>query len=84
MLLVMQICKDKDEAEVWFVGLRALVSRGTCRKWRTDSIRSERFSSDTNSTTTSTQTSSPPLRADLLLKVDIFNVTWVLKFFLVK
>ncbi|XWS34077.1 hypothetical protein CRYUN_Cryun21dG0008100 [Craigia yunnanensis] len=28
------ICKDKDEAEVWFVGLKALISRGTCRKWR--------------------------------------------------
>ncbi|KAF5939088.1 hypothetical protein HYC85_023347 [Camellia sinensis] len=23
------ICKDKDEAEVWFVGLKALISRGT-------------------------------------------------------
>ncbi|PIA62631.1 hypothetical protein AQUCO_00200561v1 [Aquilegia coerulea] len=28
------ICKDKDEAEVWFVGLKALISR---RKWRPDS-----------------------------------------------
>ncbi|KAK6931215.1 Brevis radix (BRX) domain [Dillenia turbinata] len=27
------ICKDKDEAEVWFVGLNALISRGSYRKW---------------------------------------------------
>ncbi|KAG0480493.1 hypothetical protein HPP92_011351 [Vanilla planifolia] len=24
------ICKDKDEAEIWFVGLKALISRGNC------------------------------------------------------
>ncbi|KAL3640591.1 hypothetical protein CASFOL_015559 [Castilleja foliolosa] len=29
------ICKDKCEAETWFVGLRALLSRGNCRKWGT-------------------------------------------------
>ncbi|XP_022776892.1 PH, RCC1 and FYVE domains-containing protein 1-like [Durio zibethinus] len=28
------ICKDKDEAEVWFVGLKALISHGSYRKWR--------------------------------------------------
>uniref|UniRef100_A0A2C9WM48 FYVE-type domain-containing protein n=1 Tax=Manihot esculenta TaxID=3983 RepID=A0A2C9WM48_MANES len=29
------ICKDKNEADVWFVGLKALISRGNChRKWR--------------------------------------------------
>ncbi|OMO93152.1 Zinc finger, FYVE-type [Corchorus capsularis] len=28
------ICKDKDEAEVWFAGLKALISGGTSRKWR--------------------------------------------------
>ncbi|PKA51317.1 Ultraviolet-B receptor UVR8 [Apostasia shenzhenica] len=26
------ICKDKDEAEVWFVGLKALISHGNCLK----------------------------------------------------
>lgn len=31
------ICKDKDEAEVWFVGLKALVSRGNYRNWRSES-----------------------------------------------
>ncbi|KAK1258524.1 hypothetical protein QJS04_geneDACA014853 [Acorus gramineus] len=31
------ICKDKDEAEVWFVGLKALICRGNNRKWRTES-----------------------------------------------
>ncbi|XVF85951.1 hypothetical protein PTKIN_Ptkin17bG0158800 [Pterospermum kingtungense] len=28
------ICKDKEEAEVWFVGLKALISPSTSRKWR--------------------------------------------------
>ncbi|KAK7362262.1 hypothetical protein VNO77_04372 [Canavalia gladiata] len=31
------ICKDKDEAEIWFVGLKALVTRGNNRKWRLES-----------------------------------------------
>ncbi|OVA13339.1 FYVE zinc finger [Macleaya cordata] len=43
------ICKDKDEAEVWFVGLKALISRGTYRKQRTES-RGDRISSDSPST----------------------------------
>ncbi|KAK8627772.1 hypothetical protein V6N13_135374 [Hibiscus sabdariffa] len=30
------ICKDTDEAEVWFSGLKALISRGTYKKWRTE------------------------------------------------
>ncbi|GLU17092.1 hypothetical protein SLE2022_334880 [Rubroshorea leprosula] len=30
------ICKDKDEAEVWFVGLKALISHGNYRKWGTE------------------------------------------------
>ncbi|XP_010551527.1 PREDICTED: uncharacterized protein LOC104822111 isoform X2 [Tarenaya hassleriana] len=34
------ICKDKDEAEVWFVGLKALITRGKTGKWR-NSIKSE-------------------------------------------
>ncbi|OVA01155.1 FYVE zinc finger [Macleaya cordata] len=52
------ICKDKDEAEVWFVGLKALISRGHNRKWRTES-RSEGFSSEANSPRTYTRRSSP-------------------------
>ncbi|GFS32266.1 regulator of chromosome condensation (RCC1) family with FYVE zinc finger domain-containing protein [Actinidia rufa] len=32
------ICKDKDEAEVWFVGLKALISRGTYRNLRNEAI----------------------------------------------
>lgn len=39
------ICKDKDEAEVWFVGLKALISRGHLRKWRSEG-RSDSVSSD--------------------------------------
>ncbi|KAL6606916.1 hypothetical protein ACP70R_042569 [Stipagrostis hirtigluma subsp. patula] len=27
------ICKDKDEAEAWFVGLKALISRWKCERW---------------------------------------------------
>ncbi|XP_065861404.1 PH, RCC1 and FYVE domains-containing protein 1-like [Euphorbia lathyris] len=44
------ICKDKDEAEVWFVGLKALITRGSYqRKWRLDS-RSETAASDSPQT----------------------------------
>ncbi|KAL5539194.1 hypothetical protein UlMin_045231 [Ulmus minor] len=31
------ICKDKEEAEVWFVGLNALITRDNYRKWRSES-----------------------------------------------
>jgi hypothetical protein len=31
-----QICKDKDEAEVWFVGLKASVAGAQLRKSRFD------------------------------------------------
>ncbi|GMJ04711.1 hypothetical protein like AT1G69710 [Hibiscus trionum] len=30
------ICKDKEEAEVWFFGLKALISNGIHRKWRVE------------------------------------------------
>ncbi|KAK3011777.1 hypothetical protein RJ639_012560, partial [Escallonia herrerae] len=43
------ICKDKDEAEVWFAALRALISRGNCQKWRNEA-RSDSASSDSSST----------------------------------
>ncbi|XP_076920196.1 PH, RCC1 and FYVE domains-containing protein 1-like [Bidens hawaiensis] len=52
------ICKDKDEAEVWFSGLKALISRGTQRKWRTGS-RSDGIPSEANSPRTYTCRSSP-------------------------
>ncbi|CAI9106240.1 OLC1v1005353C1 [Oldenlandia corymbosa var. corymbosa] len=52
------ICKDKDEAEVWFSGLKALISRGHQRKWRTES-RSDGVSSEANSPRTYTRRSSP-------------------------
>ncbi|XP_043724265.1 PH, RCC1 and FYVE domains-containing protein 1-like [Telopea speciosissima] len=41
------ICKDKDEAEVWFVGLKALITRGSYRKWRPEP-RSDRISADSS------------------------------------
>ncbi|KAH7683593.1 Regulator of chromosome condensation 1/beta-lactamase-inhibitor protein II [Dioscorea alata] len=45
------ICKDKDEAEVWFVGLRALISRDCYRKVRLESI-GDRTLSNKNASTT--------------------------------
>ncbi|CAI9785230.1 unnamed protein product [Fraxinus pennsylvanica] len=39
------ICKDKDEAEVWFVGLKALIARGGYRKIKKEA-KSESTSSD--------------------------------------
>lgn len=33
-LLMCQICKDKDEAEVWVVGLKALITRVKISKWK--------------------------------------------------
>ncbi|KAL5177776.1 PH, RCC1 and FYVE domains-containing protein 1 [Glycine soja] len=37
------ICKDKDEAEIWFVGLKALVTRGNNCKWRLESRTDDSF-----------------------------------------
>lgn len=53
-----QICKDKDEAEVWFSGLKALISRSHQKKWRTES-RSDSIPSEANSPRTYTRRSSP-------------------------
>ncbi|KAK6164088.1 hypothetical protein DH2020_000952 [Rehmannia glutinosa] len=64
------ICKDKEEAEVWFSGLKALISRGHQRKWRTES-RSDGISSGANSPRTYTRRSSPlhsPFGSDSLQK----------------
>jgi hypothetical protein len=52
------ICKDKDEAEVWFAGLKTLITRSHQRKWRTES-RSDMLSSGTTSPRTYTRRSSP-------------------------
>ncbi|XP_015873689.1 PH, RCC1 and FYVE domains-containing protein 1 [Ziziphus jujuba] len=52
------ICKDKDEAETWFSGLKALISRSHHRKWRTES-RSDGIPSEANSPRTYTRRSSP-------------------------
>eukprot|EP00258_Populus_trichocarpa_P048386 XP_024464405.1 PH, RCC1 and FYVE domains-containing protein 1 [Populus trichocarpa] len=52
------ICKDKDEAEVWFSGLKALISRSHHQKWRTES-RSDGIPSEANSPRTYTRRSSP-------------------------
>ncbi|OAY82052.1 Ultraviolet-B receptor UVR8 [Ananas comosus] len=52
------ICKDKDEAEVWFAGLKTLISRSNPRKLRTES-RSDGISSGRSSPRTYTRRSSP-------------------------
>ncbi|KAL6527833.1 hypothetical protein OROMI_029644 [Orobanche minor] len=52
------ICKDKEEAEVWFSGLKALISRGHQRKWRTES-RSDGISSGATSPRSYTRRNSP-------------------------
>ncbi|XP_011024954.1 PREDICTED: uncharacterized protein LOC105125966 isoform X2 [Populus euphratica] len=52
------ICKDKDEAEAWFHGLKALISRSCPQKWRTES-RSDGILSEVNSPRTYTRRSSP-------------------------
>ncbi|PNT73605.1 hypothetical protein BRADI_2g60830v3 [Brachypodium distachyon] len=52
------ICKDKDEAEVWFAGLKTLISRSHQRKWRTES-RSDTISSAATSPRIYTRRSSP-------------------------
>lgn len=52
------ICKDKDEAEVWFTGLKALISRSHYRKGRAES-RSDEVSSVATSPRAHTQRSSP-------------------------
>ncbi|XP_057789960.1 PH, RCC1 and FYVE domains-containing protein 1-like isoform X2 [Salvia miltiorrhiza] len=52
------ICKDKEEAEVWFSGLKALISRYHQRKWRTE-LRSDGISSGATSPRIYTTRSSP-------------------------
>ncbi|KAJ4882465.1 Regulator of chromosome condensation (RCC1) family with FYVE zinc finger domain [Raphanus sativus] len=53
------ICKDKDEAEVWFSGLKALISRCHQRRWRTADSKSDETPSEANSPRNYTRRSSP-------------------------
>lgn len=43
-----QICKDKDEAEAWFVGLKALIARRNCEKWTIETKSDKGSDSPTN------------------------------------
>ncbi|XP_068494745.1 PH, RCC1 and FYVE domains-containing protein 1-like isoform X1 [Phaseolus vulgaris] len=52
------ICKDKDEAEVWFSGLKALISRSHHRKWKPES-KSDGIPSEASSPRAYTRRSSP-------------------------
>ncbi|PRQ55378.1 putative chromatin regulator PHD family [Rosa chinensis] len=51
------ICKDKDEAEVWFTGLKALISRGLQQKGRAET--KSGVTSEATSPRSHTQRSSP-------------------------
>ncbi|KAM5551716.1 hypothetical protein ABKV19_026521 [Rosa sericea] len=51
------ICKDKDEAEVWFTGLKALISRALQQKGRAET--KSGVTSEANSPRSHTQRSSP-------------------------
>lgn len=53
------ICKDKEEAEVWFTGLRARISGGQNRKWKFDAKSDGAASSDANSPGGHTRKNSP-------------------------
>lgn len=62
------ICKDKDEAEVWFVGLKALIPNSGWHKWRnepkerrtsTDGSNTQRPSSDAGNALSQVPTRSP-------------------------
>ncbi|CAJ1939870.1 unnamed protein product [Sphenostylis stenocarpa] len=56
------ICKDKEEAEIWFVGLKALVTRCNSRKWRLESRTDDSQCSDSpNSGTRRSTPSITPL-----------------------
>ncbi|XP_030483993.2 PH, RCC1 and FYVE domains-containing protein 1 isoform X2 [Cannabis sativa] len=52
------ICKDKDEAEVWFVGLNALITRDNYRKYKIDATCEN---GSTDSPNTRTRRSSPSI-----------------------
>ncbi|XP_047178682.1 PH, RCC1 and FYVE domains-containing protein 1-like isoform X1 [Vigna umbellata] len=55
------ICKDKEEAEIWFIGLKALVTRGNSHKWRFESRTDDSQCSDSpkSSTRKSTPSNTP-------------------------
>ncbi|KAJ3695612.1 hypothetical protein LUZ60_000989 [Juncus effusus] len=44
------ICKDKDEAEAWFVGLKAIIARNQIKKLKMLDSKSARYSADSQST----------------------------------
>lgn len=65
------ICKDKDEAEVWFVGLKALISSNGWRKWRNEARESSTSSADGSTTRRIHQTFAPLDADDALCQVPL-------------
>lgn len=71
-----QICKDKDEAEVWFVGLKALVTGSQSRKKvdsRTDGVLGFDAQSPVNRTRRTSPLGSPFGSTDSLHQVCSFT-----------
>ncbi|GMH01708.1 hypothetical protein Nepgr_003547 [Nepenthes gracilis] len=58
------ICKDKDEAEVWFVGLKSLISNSSWRPWRTEA-RESSASSDSSNAQKNNQSNLSPDSKDI-------------------
>ena len=59
LFFLFQICRDKDEAEVLFVGLKEMISCGQHIKWKTNSKSDGALSSETNCPITYTRRNSP-------------------------
>lgn len=74
-----QVCKNKDEAEIWFVALTALLSRGNCQIWRNKG-RSHSVSSDGSSSLTerNSQLSLSSSSKDVIFEVSskLFCILW--------
>ncbi|MCH83183.1 E3 ubiquitin-protein ligase HERC2-like, partial [Trifolium medium] len=76
------ICKDKEEAEIWFAGLRALVTRGNYRKWRFEP-RPESLYSDSPKSSRRSTPSFPPFDPGDIDRVSFQNSSpnkWVKAF----
>ncbi|XP_045803504.1 PH, RCC1 and FYVE domains-containing protein 1-like isoform X1 [Trifolium pratense] len=76
------ICKDKEEAEIWFAGLRSLVTRGNYRKWRFEP-RPETLCSDSPKSSRRSTPSFPPFDPGDIDRVSFQNSSpnkWVKAF----
>ncbi|KOM31441.1 hypothetical protein LR48_Vigan01g099600, partial [Vigna angularis] len=78
------ICKDKEEAEIWFIGLKALVTRGNSHKWRFESRTDDSQCSDSPKSSTRKSTpSNTPFSVTMpfiflfhTVQIDIYNLLY--------